>query len=134
MSRKTLRFNRFGESILSEYDLFDFKFTMVHQKYPNNPQNNSDVYQAHFNWSWNGYSGYGELDFYRSNMCVCNTFGENFSNMTVASNSKKQQPNGRSNCALYNDPSLEGLFSRMLPFVDMSNAMLHDDYIEFISK
>lgn len=134
MSRKALRMNCFGECILDEYDLFEYRFTTVHQKYPANPKNNPDVYQAHFEWSWNSYSGYGELDFYRSNMRVCNTFGENSSNMTVTSYSKKQQPNGRSNCALYNDPSLEGLFYRMLPSLDLSNAMLHDDYIEYISK
>lgn len=134
MSRKTLKMNQFGECILSEYELFDYKFTTVHQKYPNNAENDPDVYQAHFNWSWNGYSGYGDIDFYKSKKRLCNTFGENFSNMTVASYSKKQQPNGRDNCALYNDSSLEELFNKMLYFVDLSNAMFYDDYINNMTK
>ena len=106
--------NRFGESILSEYELFEYCFTEIHPKYPETSENDPDVYRATFVWSWNGYSGFGEIDFYKSQKCLCNIYGENTSNMTVSSSSKRQQPNGRGNCALYNDPSLAELFSKML--------------------
>ncbi len=119
MSKKALKINQFGECILSEYELFSFNFTTVRQKYPDKPECNPDIYQALFNWSWNGYSGNGEIGFYRSSMSICNSFGENYSNMTVASCLEKQQPTGRRNCALNNDPSLEALFNKMLSFVDL---------------
>ena len=34
--------------------------------------------------------------------------------MTVSSNSQRKQPNGRDDCALYNDPTLVPLFNDML--------------------
>jgi len=134
MSRKTLRFNRFGDSILSEYNLFYYSIGIVHQKYPNNTQNNPDVYQVEFNWTWNGYDGYGEIDFYKSTSTLCKEFGENFSNMTVSSHSKKQQSNGRSNCALYNDSSLIKLFELMLSKINLANTISHSEWIARTNK
>lgn len=52
---------------------------------------------------------------------LCNHFGENFSNMTISSNSKRQQPNGRHNCALYNDSSLAILFQKILELINLDN-------------
>lgn len=129
---KTLRMNRFGESILSEFELFYYSIKTIHQKYPNNPKNDSDVYQVRFNWTWNGYEGYGEIDFFKSTSRLCNRFGENFSNMTVSSKSKKQQPNGRNNCALYNDDSLGQLFELMLSKIDLTNPISYDEWINSI--
>jgi hypothetical protein len=122
MSRKTLRMNRFGESILSELDSFTFYVTDIYQKYPPGPCNNPDVYKLLFNWNWNGYNGYGEIHFFKSSHELCNKFGENESSMTVHSNSKRQQPNGRSNCALYNDASLEPLFCLILSKTNLEQA------------
>lgn len=130
--RKTLRINRFGESILSEFDLFPYSVKTIHQKYPNNKNTDSDVYQVNFNWTWNGYEGYGEIDFFKSTSLLCNSFGENFSNMTVSSKSKKQQSNGRNNCALYNDDSLSQLFESMLSKIDLTNPMSYDEWINSI--
>lgn len=130
--RKTLRINRFGESILSEFDLFSYSIKTIHQKYPNNKNTDSDVYQVNFNWTWNGYEGYGEIDFFKSTSLLCNSFGENFSNMTVSSKSKKQQLNGRNNCALYNDDSLSQLFESMLSKIDLTNPMSYDEWINSI--
>ena len=121
MSKKTLRMNSFGESILSEFDLFHIWVTDIHRAYPDTA-NKPDIYKVKFNWVWNGYSGYGEIDYDNNIKTVCNVVGENFSNMTVCSNSKRQQPNGRSNCALYNDESLEELFNRILNMIDLSKA------------
>lgn len=129
MSRKILKMNAFGESILDEYELFFYKLKNVHQKYPKNENNNPDVYQIEFDWEWNGYSGYGEIDFYKSTNKLCNEFGENMSNMTVSSKSKKQQPNCRNNCALYNNPSLEELFTKMINDFDTSKALSHDEWL-----
>lgn len=130
--RKTLRINRFGESILSEFDLFSYSVKTIHQKYPNNKNTDSDVYQVNFNWTWNGYEGYGEIDFFKRTSLLCNRFGENFSNMTISSKSKKQQPNGRNNCALYNDDSLSRLFESMLSKIDLTNPMSYDEWINSI--
>lgn len=121
MSKKTLRMNNFGESILSEFDLFHIWITDIHRAYPDTV-NKPDIYKVKFNWVWNGYNGYGEIDYYRSTNTVCNSFGENFSNMTVHPNSKRQQSNGRSNCALYNDKSLEELFDRILNMINLSTT------------
>ena len=134
MSRKTLRMNNFGESIFSEIELLKFDFNCIHQKYPQEDIGKSDICKASFNWSWNGYDGYGEIDFNKSNMKVCNQFGENFSNMTISSKSKKQQQNGRNNCALYNDQSLEDLFNLMLRNLDCSLILSYKEWIEQISK
>ena len=90
------------------------------------------MYQVNFNWTWNGYEGYGEIDFFKSTSLLCNSFGENFSNMTVSSKSKKQQPNGRNNCALYNDDSLSQLFESMLSKIDLTNPMSYDEWINSI--
>lgn len=132
MSRKTLRMNRFGESILSELDSFYYFVKAVHQKYQNSPNNNEDVFQVDFNWTWNGYEGYGEIDYYKHNSMLCNTLGENFSNMTVSSKSIKQQPDGRNNCALYNDAKLGQLFELMLSQINLSNAMCYEEWINHI--
>ncbi len=133
MSRKTLRFNRFGESILSEFDLFNFEFKHIYQRYPAK-DSRQDICRAWFEWSWNGYKGYGEVDFYKSTNTVCNEKGENLSNMTIASYSQKQQVNGRSNCALYNDKSLEDLFNIMLKSADCSNILTYEEWLNELSN
>lgn len=120
MSRKTLRINNFGESILSEFDVFYIWVTEIQPAYPE-AVNKPDINKVKFNWYWNGYNGIGEIYYFNNTKTVCNEFGENFSNMTIHPNSKKQQPNGRSNCALYNDRSLEELFSRILNMIDLPN-------------
>lgn len=134
MSRKTLRMNKFGECILNEIELFNYSVKKIHQKYPNQPNNDPNVYRVKFNWIWNGYEGYGEIDFYKQNATLCNKFGENFSNMTVSPRSKRQQPNGRRNCALYNDSSLSKLFDLILSQIDLSKAMSYDEWIESTNK
>lgn len=134
MNRKTLRMNRFGECILSEIDLFNYSVEAIHQKYPNLPNNDSNVYQVNFNWTWNGFEGYGEIDFYKRSAKLCNKPGEDLSNMTVSSKSKRQQPNGRQNCALYNDDSLGQLFELMLSQINLSNAISYDEWMSGISK
>lgn len=134
MSRKTLRMNRFGECILSEIDLFHYSVKGIHQKYPNNSNNDLNVYQVKFDWTWNGYEGFGEIDFYKQTATLCNKFGENFSNMTVSSKSKRQQPNGRHNCALYNDSSLSQLFELMLSQINLSNAISYEEWINSVNR
>lgn len=129
MSKKTLRMHRFGECILSEIELFNYSVKNIHQKYPNNPNNDSDVYQVKFNWTWNGYEGYGEIDFYKRTSTLCNKTGENYSNMTVSSKSKRQQPNGRNNCALYNDSSLNQLFEFILSQINLTDTMSYEEWI-----
>lgn len=120
MSGKTLRFNRFGESIMSEFNLFHYSVDKIHPKYSNSSEKDPDIYQVKFTWSWNGYDGYGEIDFFKSTITLCKEFGENFSSMTVSSNSKRQQPNGRSTCSLYNDSSLIPLFELILSGIDFN--------------
>jgi hypothetical protein len=120
MSRKTLRMNHFGESILSEFDVFYIWVTKIQPAYPETA-NKPDINKVNFNWHWNGYNGIGEIYYLNNTKTVCNVIGENSSNMTVLASSKKQQPNGRSNCALYNDDSLEKLFNRILNMIDLSN-------------
>lgn len=134
MSRKTLRFYRFGESILGEFDLFDYEFTGVHQKYPNRSNNDMDVYQADYLWSWNGYNGYGNIDFYKSSMTLCNKPGENESIMNVSSDSKRKPTSGKNYSTLYNDDSLEPLFNMMLQNLDISSAMSNEEWIDFIGN
>lgn len=114
MSRKTLRMNKFGESILDEIELFTYHVKDIHRKYPDNPDNNMDVYTLFFNWAWNGYEGFGKIDFYQSSFTLCNVFGENESQLSISSSSKKQQPNGRSTCSLYNDQTLVPLLNMIL--------------------
>ena len=132
MSRKTLRMNRFGESILSEFDLFYYSIKSIHQKYPNNPNNDSDVYQVIFYWTWNGYEGCGKIDFYKSTSSLCSKFGENESEMSLSSNSKRIQPNGRNTCSLYNDKSLSQLFELILSKINLLNTMSYDEWINSI--
>lgn len=118
MSRKTLRINNFGESIMSEFDLFYIWVTKIQQAYPKTA-NKPNINKVKFNWHWNGYNGIGEIDYLINTKTVCNTAGENYSNMTVLASSKRQQRNGRSDCALYNDKSLEELFNRILNMIDL---------------
>lgn len=132
MSRKTLRMNRFGESILSEFELFYYSIKTIHQKYPNNPNNDSDVYQVRLNWIWNGYEGYGQIDYYKSTSSLCNKFGENESELSISSKSKRKQPNGRNTCSLYNDKSLSRLFELILSKINLSNTMSYDEWINSI--
>ena len=132
MSRKTLRMNRFGESILSEFELFYYSIKTIHQKYPNTPNNDSDVYQVRLNWIWNGYEGYGQIDYYKSTSSLCNKFGENESELSISSKSKRKQPNGRNTCSLYNDKSLSRLFELILSKINLSNTMSYDEWINSI--
>ena len=132
MSRKTLRMNRFGESILSELDLFYYSIKTIRQKYPNNPNNDSDVYQVSFNWTWNGYEGNGQIDYFKSTSSLCNKFGENESQLSISSKSKRKQPNGRNTCSLYNDKSLSPLFELILSKIDLSNTISYDEWINSI--
>lgn len=134
MSKKTLRMNRFGECILDEIDLFSYSIKNIHQKYPTDKNNDPDVYRMVFSWAWNGYDGYGDIDFYKHSSMLCNVFGENESSMTVSSRSQRQQPNGRSNCALYNDSSLKPLFELILSRSDLTDAMSYDEWIESIQN
>ena len=132
MSKKTLRMNSFGESILGEFDLFYYSIRSIHQKYPKNSGNNLNIYRVKFDWTWNGYEGYGEIDFDKTTSRLCNTLGEDESNMTISSKSKRQQPNGRHNCALYNDGSLSQLFELILSKTNLSNTMTYDEWINSI--
>lgn len=124
--------NRFGESILSEFELFYYSIKTIHQKYPNNPNNDSDVYQVRLNWIWNGYEGYGQIDYYKSTSSLCNKFGENESELSISSKSKRKQPNGRNTCSLYNDKSLSRLFELILSKINLSNTMSYDEWINSI--
>ena len=128
MSRKTLKFYQYGESILSEFDLFKFEFTGVHQKYPPIGNNDLDVYCAGFIWSWNGYSGDGEIDFYKSSMCLCDERWERESIMRVSSDSKRQPTSGKNYSTLYNDKSLEPLFNIMLRELKIESAMSNEEW------
>ncbi len=110
--------NNFGESIISEFDQFYIWVTQIQPAYPK-VANSSNINKVEFNWYWNGYNGIGEIYYFTATKTVCNVIGENFSNMTVNSNSKRKQPNGRSNCALYNDESLDELFTRILDIIKL---------------
>ena len=107
--------NQFAECILEQYDLFEFRFSeQPKAKYPPTNIEKSNVWMAKFEWSWNGYTGYGEIHFNKETYELCNEFGENFSNMTVRSDSPRPASGGRNNCALYNDKAMAELFARML--------------------
>lgn len=49
MSRKTLRINNFGESILSEFDVFYIWVTEIQPAYPETA-NKQDINKVKFNW------------------------------------------------------------------------------------
>lgn len=134
MSEKTLRMNRFGESIMGEYDLFYYRIRDIHRKYPDDFKDKEDVFQVKFDWVWNGYEGYGSIDYFKSTEYLCNEFGENESNMTIDSKSKRKQPNGRDNCALYNDPSLAPLFELMLSQINLDNTLTYGEWLEKVSQ
>ena len=114
MSKKQLKINRFGESILSEIEVYRYSFEGVPVRAYPQIEEKADIMKIRFVWSWNNYSGYGELYFKSNSYELCNEFGENFSHMTVSSASRRQQPNGRNDCALYNDRVLAELFTNML--------------------
>ncbi|MFA7204588.1 MAG: hypothetical protein WC188_12875 [Candidatus Caldatribacteriota bacterium] len=120
MNRKTLRFNRFGESILSEFELFTLWINNIHFAY-HSSVGKPNVIKVYFRWSWNDYIGIGEIYYYHDTKKLCNHFGENSSNMTISSNSKRQQSNGKHNCALYNDSSLARLFQKILEMINLDN-------------
>lgn len=50
--------------------------------------------------------------------------------MTISSNSKRQQPNGRHNCALYNDKSLEELFDIILSQTNLDKSLTYEEWIK----
>ncbi len=109
--------NRFGESIREEYELYSYKFEgMPERAYPHNNEK-SNILFIKFTWSWNGYSGIGEIYYHSDNYTLCNEDGENFSHMMVLSDSCRKQVNGRNDCALYNDSSLASIFSDMLLYL-----------------
>ena len=114
MSKKQLKINRFGESILSEIESYRYSFDGAPVRAYPQMKEKANIMKIRFAWSWNNYSGYGELYFKENTYELCNEFGENFSHMTVSSDSRRQQPNGRNDCALYNDKVLAELFTRML--------------------
>ena len=114
MSKKTLKMNRFGESILAEYELYSYKFEgMPERAYPQNNEK-SNIMLIKFSWSWNGYSGTGKIFYDNDSFMLCNQDGENFSCLDVSPDSRRKQLNERNNCSLYNDPSMAKLFSDML--------------------
>lgn len=102
---KTLKTNNFSGAILSNLESFYWEFKSRNVK-------TNGVINLRFNWQWNGFEGYGELDF--SDGIVCNEFGNNYSNMTISSSSPKKNNSIKQNCALYNDSGLEFLFNYML--------------------
>ena len=118
MKRKKLRTNDFGKPILDDYEAFEYHFKTVKHDIVKNP----DIYSARFTWSWNGYVGSGEIDFYYSNKSVCNSQGNNYSNMTITS----AQTTVKRNCALYNDKALEILFSRMILSEELDRIILSE--------
>lgn len=134
MSKKTLRINRFGESIMGEYDLFYYRIRNIHRKYPDDLKDKEDVFQVKFDWVWNGYEGVGTIDYFKSTKSLCNKTGENESNMTINSKSKRQQANGRHTCSLYNDPSLALLFELMLSQINLDNTLTHEEWLEKVTQ
>ncbi len=134
MSKKTLRMNRFGESIMGEYDLFYYRIRDIHRKYSDDLKDKEDIFQVKFDWVWNGYEGYGLIDYFKSAKVLCNIFGENESNMTIDSKSKRKQPNGRHTCSLYNDPSLASLFELMLSKINLDNTLTNKEWLEKVTQ
>ncbi len=132
MSNKTLRALRFGESILGEYESFKYEVKCIHQKGSPSSIIDPDIYRIEFDWKWNGYEGYGAIDFYKSTSLLCNAQGNQESNMTIASWSRKKQINGRDNCPLYNDPSLAYIFETMLLQIDLKKTISFDEWINSI--
>lgn len=122
MNRKTLKFNKFGESILNDFDLFYIWVNEINLAYPKSA-GKTNINKLKFRWYWNNYNGHGEICYFNDSKKLCNQFGENFSNMTIDSNSKKQQANNRHNCALYNDKSLAELFIKILDMVDLKSEI-----------
>ncbi|MBE6835152.1 MAG: hypothetical protein E7515_02735 [Ruminococcaceae bacterium] len=123
--KKELPFNRFGECILREYHLFDFRPIEVKRKYSANSNCDLDIYKMKFNWTWDGYEGYGELDFSISKGIVCNYYGEKNSFLSVYSYSKELS-HGRYECGIHNDETLELLFNRMLQALDISKYIRNE--------
>ena len=111
MNRKQLTIYDFGTKILSEIENFDFDVQSIRPKYPDN-SDKQNIMKLCFRWFWNDYDGYGEIDFDAKTNKVCNQIGENFSQMTVKSTSKRQAQKHVSE--LYNDRSLEGLFNYII--------------------
>ena len=117
VSFKELPMNGFGSCIMNEYGSFHFKFINIHLKHTTD--NDEEIYTASFDWTWNCYEGDGIIDFHKSDMRVCNYYGEKNSYMRVFSNSKKLS-HGRNECGIHNDKSLEVLFNKMLQTLNSS--------------
>ena len=118
MSNKRLTIYDFGRKIMSEIELFDFEPLSI---IPKNA-NKSNIYSLSFSWSWNGYCGYGNIDYDSNTNEVCNEFGENFSKLTIDSNSLKQAQKYVSE--LYNDKDLLPLFTMILQKTDLKSDKL----------
>lgn len=86
---KKLTTNRFPRVFLDSWDSFKYSIN-------NCPKGGNG--KILFNWQFNEYSGYGEIDI--KNEKLCNKFGNNFLNMTV---SRPNDLSIKTNGALYND-------------------------------
>lgn len=119
MSKKRLTMYDFGKKIMSEKELFEFKPLSIT---PKNVTGKPEIYSLTFLWSWNGYNGYGTIDYNCNTNKVCNEYGNNFSQIVVHSNSKKQAQKNVSE--LYNDQSLIQLFDMILQKTDLNSKEL----------
>lgn len=119
MNKKQLKFNKFGYSILNDFELFYMWVENIYYAYPKS-NNKENVVKVQFRWFWNNYNGKGEVFYYFDTKTLCNKFGENNSSLTISSNSKRQQINGRHTCSLYNDQTMVELFNKILNMIDLS--------------
>lgn len=108
MSNKRLLMNRFAECILSDYENFSFKVKEIKKHF-----SDDKVHELTFDWEWNGYSGFGYINFTENGVDIDNVQCRD-SSMTVGSNSRRQQENGRHTCSLYNDHLMQELFEKMI--------------------
>ena len=120
MNRKRLTIYDFGKKIMSDIESFNFVPKSIKPKYPNNEH--SEIYSLVFLWEWNGYNGYGTIDYNNHTNELCNEFGENSSKLVIHSDSRRQAQKNISE--LYNDPSLAELFDMILKKTDLQSREL----------
>ena len=97
---KQLLTKRFSPAILDNWD--NFKITSI-------KQNEYKANNLFFTWQFGKYSGFGDIDY--EGTFVRNTFGDNFSSLTMT---EPKHTSIKSNCPLYDDDGLEIVFNRIL--------------------
>ena len=95
----------FSSAILESW--IDFQYSDI--KITENDNN----YRLSFKWNFKDYDGFGYIDF-DSNHRVRNTFGDNYSYLTLSNTSREKHRTLKPTNSLYNDRKLEDVFQKIL--------------------